>query len=246
MTAVHETARVHGMLLRLQALFASLFGAGRRGSSDRLPPIADVQRTLLDAVGMLSEAVWCLNASPWPWAPSCAQSRCAGNSVRLHGVGRACVTQGPGLLLPEHVKVAANTTSGASSGEAPRYLLLYLKHLLFYVDVLSREPLRDGLKNEKVLIDVLVDGPARTLARLVFESKAYDAAENLGARLVSAFFLLFVAGGGVPAWQPSDPFRHRPPVPFLPPGYLGSIGARGVSFFIFMGRRGSSAAPHRP
>ena len=61
-------------------------------------------------------------------------------------------------------------------------MVLYLQHLLFYVDKLSAEPLGGGQKNEQVLTEVLVDGPAKTIARLVLDAKAYEAADHLGKR----------------------------------------------------------------
>lgn len=68
-----------------------------------------------------------------------------------------------------------------AAGRGPRYLVMYLEHLQFYVKVLSEKPASTLIKNEQILRDVLVDGPARTLARMVFELKTYKEAETLGA-----------------------------------------------------------------
>ena len=86
-------------------------------------------------------------------------------------------SQTKGTLLPGQGPLA----------HGPQYLVLYLKHLEFYVNVLSAEPARSLLKDDQILRDVLVDGPARTLARMVFDTKSYEAAETLGkpARLRS-------------------------------------------------------------
>ena len=88
--------------------------------------------------------------------------------------------QGKGTLLPDN----------GAAGRGPRYLVMYLEHLQFYVKVLSEKPASTLIKNEQILRDVLVDGPARTLARMVFELKTYKEAETLGmSPNVTAAFL---------------------------------------------------------
>ena len=79
-----------------------------------------------------------------------------------------------------HVHPPLHPVGRRSEAAGPSYVVLYLQHLLFYVDKLSAEPLGGGQRNEQVLTEVLVDGPAKTIARLVLEAKAYEAADHLG------------------------------------------------------------------